>query len=78
MVAMKQVWPQELWAGAEIVMFKESRGHASSVNPAGYYGCFQVDSNASLDALVNAKAGYAKYVGAKGWYPWPPVKGILW
>jgi len=81
---MRQVWPEELWEGATIVIQKESSGDPNAISSTNDYGCFQIhDEPAALDPIVSAQRGYQKYqhprkISSIGWNHWYAVEGILW
>lgn len=82
--AMKNVFPESLWTGAEKVLSHEN----GSLNPNAIggpnkngtydYGCFQINGEKeALDPVVSATRAYDKYkggrVGANNWSAWYAV-----
>jgi hypothetical protein len=87
--AVKQVWPQNLWYGAGIVLDHENNKRdpraIGGPNPNGSfdYGCFQINKGLQdygeviFDPVFNAQKAYAKYQsrGFKPWYAVCPLNG---
>ena len=82
--AVRQVWPQNLWYGAGIVLDHENHKRdpraIGGPNPNGTfdYGCFQINKGLQdygeviFDPVFNAQKAYAKYK-ARGFRPWYAV-----
>ena len=87
--AVKQVWPQNLWYGAGIVLDHENHKRdpraIGGPNPNGTfdYGCFQINKGLQnygeiiFDPVFNAKIAYGKYQarGFRPWYAVCPING---
>lgn len=90
--AMQRQWPKHLWAGAKIVIDKESSGRHAVIAPTNYngsndFGCFQINNHAHAawfanhnwkDADQSAAYGYQLYKERGNWTAWYAVQGILW
>lgn len=82
--AMRQVWPENLWENASLVITKESGGRSDAVSSTNDHGCFQIHGglqtygNKIYDADFNVRLAYGHYYLNRGWTPWMAVKGILW
>ena len=78
-VAMKQVFPQNLWRIGYAIMKAESGARPNAIggpnrNGTYDYGCWQINNTeAALNPLTGAKIAMYKY-NHSGWYPWTVYK----
>jgi hypothetical protein len=78
-VAMKQVFPENLWRIGYAIMRAESGARPNAIggpnrNGTYDYGCWQINNTSrALDPLVGAKIALYKY-SRSGWYPWTVYK----
>lgn len=90
--AMQRHWPEHLWAGATIVIQKESSNRSNAIgtvnrNGSQDFGCFQINNHAHAnwfnlhnwqDADQNSAYAYQLYRERGNWTAWYAVQGILW
>ena len=78
-IAMKQVFPQNLWKIGYAIMKAESGARPNAIGGPNYngtydYGCWQINNTPrALDPLAGAKIALYKY-NHSGWYPWTVYK----
>jgi len=78
-IAMKQVFPQNLWKIGYAIMKAESGARPNAIggpnrNGTYDYGCWQINNTPrALDPLAGAKIALYKY-NHSGWYPWTVYK----
>jgi len=78
-IAMKQVFPQNLWKIGYAIMRAESGARQNAIGGPNYngtydYGCWQINNTErALDPLTGTKIALYKY-NHSGWYPWTVYK----
>ncbi|MDD3480984.1 MAG: hypothetical protein PHW75_02050 [Patescibacteria group bacterium] len=78
-VAMKKVFPKNLWRIGYAIMQAESGARPNAIGGPNYngtydYGCWQInDTPRALDPDVGTKIAWYKY-NHSGWYPWTVYK----
>ncbi|MDD3678826.1 MAG: hypothetical protein PHT36_01085 [Patescibacteria group bacterium] len=78
-VAMKKVFPKNLWRIGYAIMRAESGARPNAIGGPNYngtydYGCWQINNTPrALDPDVGAKIAWYKY-NHSGWYPWTVYK----
>lgn len=78
-IAMKQVFPQNLWRIGYAIMRAESGARPDAIggpnrNGTYDYGCWQINNTPrALDPVTGAKIAMYKY-SRSGWYPWTVYK----
>lgn len=74
-IAMKKVFPKNLWNIGYAIMQAESGARPNAIGGPNYngtydYGCWQINNTPrALDPLTGAKIAMYKY-NHSGWYPW--------
>ena len=78
-IAMKKVFPQNLWKIGYAIMRAESSARPNAIGGPNYngtydYGCWQINNTPrALDPLIGTKIAWYKY-NHSGWYPWTVYK----
>jgi hypothetical protein len=78
-VAMKKVFPKNLWRIGYAIMRAESGARPNAIGGPNYngtydYGCWQINNTPrALDPNIGAKIAWYKY-NHSGWYPWTVYK----
>lgn len=78
-IAMKQIFPQNLWKIGYAIMRAESGARPNAIGGPNYngtfdYGCWQINNTPrALDPLTGTKIAWYKY-NHSGWYPWTVYK----
>lgn len=78
-VAMKKVFPKNLWKIGYAIMKAESGARPNAVGGPNYngtydYGCWQINNSPrALDPNIGTQIAWYKY-NHSGWYPWTVYK----